>query len=281
MSMIHEAEERVGPFRTPRNMAQEVKGSIHDDATASKLGLKGGTVAGSIHMDQFIPMLLDLYGEAWWKTGCLSLMFKQPTVDREEVRAVVRPGETRARLTMFNQPGNLICEGTASLLSPDPQSELAKRLPTQEPAAPGVLRILSALKIGDEAKDIPVEISAQDAARRLETITEPLPAYEGERGVLPPSLAVGLAHQARSAVVASAGKSVGLFGALEVQHISGPLRSGTSYLARTKVKQLSESPKTENVWYDVTIADKTSGKDVANVLFMLRFMKASSPLWAN
>lgn len=280
MSTIQAAEDRVGPFRSPRNMAQEVKGSIHDDATASKLGLKGGTVAGSIHMDQFIPMLLDVYGEAWWKTGCLSLMFKQPTVDREEVRAVVRPGDPRARLTMFNQPGDLICEGTASLLSPDLESELARRLPTQEPARPGALRILAALKIGDEVKDIPVEISAEGARRRLETITEPLAAYEGEQGVLPPSLAVALAHQARSAVVASAGKSVGLFGALEVQHLDGPLRAATAYLARTKVKQLSESPKTENVWYDVTLADTATGRAVANVLFMLRFMKASSPLWA-
>ncbi len=281
MSMIQDAEERVGPFRTPRNMAQEVKGSIHDDATASKLGLKGGTVAGSIHMDQFAPMLLDLYGEAWWNTGCLSLMFKQATVDREEVRAVVRPGEPRSRLTMFNQPGDLIAEGTASLLAPDTESELSKRLPAQEPAKPGALRILAAIKVGDEAKDIPVEISAEGARRRLETITEPLSAYDGEHGILPPSLAVGLAHQARGAVVGSAGKSVGLFGALEVQHLAGPLRAGTPYLARTKVKQLSESPRTENVWYDVTLADKASGQDVANVLFMLRFMKASSPLWTS
>jgi len=47
-------------FRKPRNSAAEVKGSIHDDATASKLGFRGGTVAGSIHMDQFVPGLLKL-----------------------------------------------------------------------------------------------------------------------------------------------------------------------------------------------------------------------------
>ena len=50
-------------FRSPRNSAAEVKGSIHDDATASKLGFRGGTVAGSIHMDQFVPGLLEIYGE--------------------------------------------------------------------------------------------------------------------------------------------------------------------------------------------------------------------------
>src|SRR3990167_3641546 len=75
-------EERVGPFRIPRNTAQEIKGSIH--------------------MDQFVPALLDLYGPAWFKTGGLSLMFKQATVDGEAVRAVVKAGADRAALTMFN-----------------------------------------------------------------------------------------------------------------------------------------------------------------------------------
>ena len=34
--------------REPRNRAAHVSGSIHDDATASKLGFRGGTVAGSV-----------------------------------------------------------------------------------------------------------------------------------------------------------------------------------------------------------------------------------------
>ena len=44
--------------------------------------------------------------------------------------------------------------------------------------------------------------------------------------------------------------------------------------------KLTESPKTENAWYDVDIADAATGEDVATVTFMIRFMKASSPLWA-
>jgi hypothetical protein len=274
---LAQTQERAGPFRTPRNTAQEVKGSIHDDATASKLGFKGGTVAGSIHMDQFAPELLDLYGEAWFESGCLSLMFKQATVDGEPVRTIVRPGPERARLTMFNEPGALICEGTASA-GADDGAELAGRWKTQEPAAPGALRILRELKVGDEAKDIPLEITSEALARRLETITEDLPLYR-ERGVLPPSMAVLLAHGARQAVVASAGKTVGLFGALQVQHLKGPLLAATPYVGRTRVYALSESPKTENVWYEVTIADQGGG-DVARVLFFLRFLKGSSPLWS-
>ena len=36
----------VGPLRRSVNNASKVAGSIHDDATATKLGFRGGTVAG-------------------------------------------------------------------------------------------------------------------------------------------------------------------------------------------------------------------------------------------
>src|SRR5437763_15468696 len=142
----------TGAFRQPRNSAAEVKGSIHDDATASKLGFKGGTVAGSIHMDQFVPGLVEIYGDRWFETGAMSLYFTQATVDSEAVRATIEPGEDRARLTMHNEAGAQICEGTASL-GHDPGSELARRLETQTPAEPGSLRILKAMRIGDEQRE--------------------------------------------------------------------------------------------------------------------------------
>ncbi|WP_309645379.1 hypothetical protein [Phenylobacterium sp.] len=275
---LAEQQEHAGPFRIPRNTAQEVKGSIHDDATASKLGFRGGTVAGSIHMDQFVPALLALHGPAWFETGGLSLMFKQATVDGEAVRATVKPGADRAALTMFNEAGALICEGTASI-DDDSGSELACRLKAQEPPASGALRILAAVRAGDEARDIPLAVTPEALAKRLATITELLPEYGPDHLILPPSMAVVLAHGARAAVVGSAGKAVGLFGALEVQHLAGPLRAGVDYVGRTKVHALAESPKTEAVWYDVFIADQAAGQDMARVRFFLRFMKGSSPLW--
>jgi hypothetical protein len=97
--------ELAGEFRTPRNAFQQAQGSIHNDAVASKLGFKGGTVPGSVHMDQFVPMLLQTYGERWFETGGLSLYFTQATVDREEVAAQVAAGAGRARLSMHNRQG--------------------------------------------------------------------------------------------------------------------------------------------------------------------------------
>ena len=46
-----------GPVRQPVNASLNEKGSIHDPERAKELGLRGGTVAGSIHMEQFPPVL--------------------------------------------------------------------------------------------------------------------------------------------------------------------------------------------------------------------------------
>ena len=279
MTLTASAETWVGDFRSPRNMAQEVKGSIHDDATASKLGFRGGTVAGSIHMDQFVPGLLALYGDAWFETGSMSLYFTQATVDAEKVRATVEPGAERARLTMHNEAGALICEGTATL-GRDPRSELARRIEAQTPAEPDALRILKDMKIGDEHHGLPVRIEPEVLAKALETLTEPLPAYRDGK-VLPPSHLVRLAHITRGEVLKNSAKpAVGLFGALEVEQFAGALRAGVDYLAATRVLKLTESPKTENVWYEVIFTDAKGGPDLGRVLYLLRFLKGSSPLWA-
>lgn len=271
--------ELAGEFRTPRNAFQQAQGSIHNDAVASKLGFKGGTVPGSVHMDQFVPMLLELYGERWFERGDMSLHFTQATVDAEPVRAVVAPGEGRARLSMFNEAGAKICEGTASAGAPDSLSELARKLPMQTPAEPGRLRILADYAVGDEVFGIPLRVEVADLQSSLERITEPHRLYTDEN-VLPPSHLVRLAHGARSRVLAKVGTSVGLFGSLEVRQYRGPLRAGVDYVGRTKILRLTESPKAENVWYDVVIADPASGEDVGCVQFVIRLMKASSALWS-
>jgi len=269
----------TGEFRQPRNAAAEAKGSIHDDATASKLGFKGGTVAGSIHMDQFVPGLVELYGQRWFESGAMSLYFTQATVDREAVRAAIEPGEGRARLTMHNEAGAQICEGTATL-GRDPQSELARRMAAHTPAEPASLRILRDMAVGEEHHAIPVRIEPEHLAAYLERITEPMAAYRDDQ-VLPPAQLVHLAHMTRKQVLAKAAQpSVGLFGALEVEAMAGPIRAGVDYLARTRTLKFSESPRTENVWYEVIFTAKEGGPDLGRVLYLLRLMKGSSPLWA-
>lgn len=270
----------TGPFRAPHNGFQQAPGSIHNDEVASKLGFKGGTVPGSVHMDQFVPMLVQLYGQAWFETGDISLHFTQATVDKEEVQAIVDPGAPRARLQMFNQAGQQVCIGTASPKARDENSEVAKRLADQAEAEPGRLRIYADIKPGDVTSDIPMKVSRESYEASLGRITERLPIYD-EKGVLSPAHVVRLAHMSRPFVLAKSKQPyVGLFGALEVRHLAGPLFADRDYVGRTTMRKLTESPKTENAWYDVDIADAATGKDVAAVTFMIRAMKPSSPLWS-
>lgn len=278
MTQTIEATELVGDFRTPRNAFQEAPGSIHNDAVASKLGFKGGTVPGSVHMDQFVPQILQTYGPGWFETGNMSLYFTQATVDAEEVQAVLVPGAERAELRMYNRDGDLICRGTANAAAHDPKSELELLMAKQTPAAAGELRILADFEVGEEQKDIPLRVEIDFLDASLTRITEPLDLYATDH-VLPPSHAIKLSHIVRPVVLAKVKSSVGLFGALEVRHLKGPLLAGRDYLGRTKILKLTQSPKAEAAWYDVFISDKETGEEVAVVRYMLRFMKASSPLW--
>ena len=55
--------ELVGPWRSPRQMLQaqsyDSHASIHDDATAQKLGFQGGTIEGPTHFSQFVPLCVE------------------------------------------------------------------------------------------------------------------------------------------------------------------------------------------------------------------------------
>jgi hypothetical protein len=271
--------QAAGAFRTPHNDYQNDPGSIHNDAVAAKLGFKGGTIPGSVHMDQFVPLLLDLYGPQWFETGDMSMFFTQATVHAEPVRAVVTPGPGRAQLTMYNAAEALICRGTASPRAPDSLSEFSQAMQKQTAAPPGTLRILGAYAPGDECFDIPIRVDREKLDDTLSRITEPNPRYTHEH-VLPPSMMVHLTGKVRPHIFQKLGPSVGLFGALEIRFYRGVLHAGVTYIGRTKLLKFVESPKAEGVWYDVVVQDAATGADLACVRYLLRFMKASSPLWA-
>ena len=97
----HEIETRdgmlVGALRHSVNQAQGIRDSIHNDAVASKLGFRGGTVAGSIHLELFPPLLLEAFGDRWFERGTLSINFRNPTTDREAVRASIAQPQESAR----------------------------------------------------------------------------------------------------------------------------------------------------------------------------------------
>jgi len=279
-----------GPIREPRNLEQAIKGSIHDDATAVKLGLRGGTVAGSLHMEQFPPLLVDVLGRRWWQTGGLSLYFRYATTDREKVQCFARRPEVdpavhddvRTEVWIDHENGNRVADGTASVGKPDPSSPL--RLRIQQVPAPKDLRILSELEPGRESEPVPTRASRERLERRLSVIVEPLADYGQESPwggpIAPPSLVVDAMTRAQQVLLPpERAYGVGLYGAIEIQHLKGPVFIDRDYRVRARILAVSETPRTEYLWYESTLSDPQGGDDIASMLMMLRFMKASHPAW--
>ena len=86
----------VGPWRSPKQMLHaqvyDSHASIHDDATAQKLGFQGGTIEGPTHFSQFAPL-----GERVWGQACRPITATPPSRARK-----CRPGsKSRSRAKRF------------------------------------------------------------------------------------------------------------------------------------------------------------------------------------
>jgi hypothetical protein len=174
-----------------------------------------------------------------------------------------------------------VADGTASVGIADCGSALRQRL-TLVPE-PTELRILADLALGATCTRIETRISQDMLDERLALITEPMVEYTDAspwgRAVLPPSLMVRAMRAVEPALLAPSGPVVGLFGAIELQHLAGPVFVDTNYLVSGRVIAISDTPKTEYFWYESVLREVARGNIVASMLMMLRFMKASSPRW--
>ena len=287
----------TGRIRQPRNLAAHIVGSIHDDETATALGFRGGTVAGSVHLDQFPPLLLQAFGKPWFETGSLSLYFRHATTDGESVQAFVeRPPagahdpQVRAWMTTPRDAsdesaasGQLVAEGTAAVGNPEAASALHER--DLRPADPAELKILKALKAGDVLGDLRAAVNSERQRSILDdgAMTEPLDWYSGASPwggpIASPSGVVGLLYTQLLAETSEAmGEHVGLFGAIEIRFRAGPVFLDRDYRVTGEVAAVSQTPRTEVLWFDSRALDDRD-EPVVEMRMMLREMKQSSPLY--
>jgi hypothetical protein len=274
--------------RHPRNLYSGSAGSIHDDATATRLGFRGGTVAGSVHLDQFPPLLARAFGQRWFETGSLSVYFRNATTDGEPVQAfVAAPAEGLAdpqvRIWMTQPDGTLVAEGTASIGRPaEPSALFARDLRQVDPTT---LRMLRDVSPGDPLGPVEVTVNGerQRVALREGYLTEPLDWY-GESSpwgppIASPSTTVSLLYNDLLGPLRDRlGPRVGLFGAIEVRYHAGPVFVNRSYTVSGEVVGVSDTPKTEVLWFDSRAYDGDGGL-IAGMRMMLRSLKASSPLY--
>ncbi|MEM8918519.1 MAG: hypothetical protein AAGE37_06615 [Pseudomonadota bacterium] len=276
----------VGPERNPLNVARHYgSGSIHDDNTAKKLGFRGGTVAGSLHMEQFPPLLAAALGEEWERTGGFSLYFKKATTDGEPVRAFAekpKPGEKRIRTWMENEEGDLVAEGTANIGGEDLGSAVRERIESMPPAED--LRMFASVVVGESTPRVTAQVPTAALDARLEVITEPLPAYSDESihggRTLTPALQVHILSQAAPKLMTNpADLGVGLYGAIELQQYGRPVLVDHEYEVQATALALGETPKTEYIYYESKLFEPGSDECVLSMIMMNRFMKQFSRLW--
>jgi hypothetical protein len=281
---MEQRETAARPYWAARNWSADAgAGSIHDDATATRLGFRGGTVAGNVHMDQCAALLVEEYGKRWFERGALSLYFRNATTDGERVQAIceVPLGGVQVQVWLRREDGLEVASGTASL---DDHSASALRSRDLRPVDPATLRILKGLVPGARIGEWHVELDGAKQAARFAAgaISDPLNWYARDSPwggpIATPSTAVdllwGVPMQGLQGIL---GEAVGLFGAIEVAHHEGPLMLGAAYRVSAEVVAVSESPRTESLWFD-SFAHQ-GDELIASHRMMLRFMKASSPLY--
>jgi len=292
-----------GPLRKPRQMLadQQFDGhkSIHDDATADRLGLRAGPIEGPTHFSQFDPLLYHLFGQAWFETGCISAHYQNMVVEGEEVRAFVELPTGQARFVRIHaekRDGTPVLTGSASVgdaagLPHEIPARIAKLRP------PAGLVINRELRVGQRGAVVEKtrmgfdqhmgELYPFTLAEKLQVITEPCRWYTREEGAGSPwgrpiipmeMISVLLGATSASARLGGRKPAVGLFAGQQIQLLKGPLFVDQDYELEREIVALSESARTESAWVRTRVYEASATRPlVAEMILNGAVMKASYP----
>jgi len=289
----------IGPWRKPHQMlgaqVYDDHASIHDDAMAQKMGFKGGTIEGPTHFSQFAPLCAQLWGDAWFETGCLSAHYRNAVFEGEEVQAILtkpKDSETQVDMRMVKRDGTEVLRGTASVGRGLIASALDKRLRDElKPMTDPVL--LRDVKVGMKTRRQTVRMDFDQnmgalypfsLREKLAVITEPSWLYEAERApqskwqrpIIPfEMLSVLFQYSSRNDALPVKGPAVGLFADQEIRLLNGPVFVGESYELEREVVALSSSRRTESLWLRTTVFRKETDEPVAAMLLNVASMKES------
>lgn len=285
--ILREDGALIGPWRGPRQMLAEQTyeghASIHDDATAQKLGFKGGTIEGPTHFSQFVPLGVDLWGDRFLAEGSISAHYRNPVFEGEEVRAVVRPTAGRddhAVITMEKPDGTEVLAGSMGVGAGQPATALEIRLAELKPLADPV--ILKDVAVGDRTPRFAVTMGMDQhmgdlypfsLAQKLARITEPSALYQS---IIPVEMiSVLLNHNARSHPFRSRGPAVGLFADQEIRLFAGPLEVGKTYEIEREIVGITGSRRTESMWVKTSVFAPGDDKLLATMLLNTATLKDS------
>ena len=289
------ADSLAGPWRRPHQMLNaqvyDSHASIHDDATAQKLGFQGGTIEGPTHFSQFAPLCERLWGRTWFETGSISAHYRNPSFEGEEVQAMLAkpgPGQKQCKIRMVKRDGTEVLRGTASVGDEGLPTALDQPLTELKPLADPV--ILRDVKVGMKTKRQSVRMDLDQKMGdlypfsledKLEVITEPSAYYRNasgnpwERPIIPMEmLSVLFQYRSRDDRLPIKGPAVGLFADQEIRLLRGPLFAGEDYQTEREVVALSGSRRTESLWVRTTVF-ASNDVPVATMLLNLASIKDS------
>jgi hypothetical protein len=282
----------TGPVRAPAQMLgdQSYDGhtSVHDDATAASLGLRGAPIEGPTHFSQFDPLGALVWGEVWFERSCISAHFQTMVVEGDQVAASLTvSGGDRARIIATKSTGEVVLTGTASIGPDHGPSELDERL--ARAGGGGPFHILDRLEIGMRTDVGEQTMTGDDAnghlypfslGQKLARITEPHPWYSGRSpwgGPIVPIEMISVLAFKRSSAFPVRTPSVGLFLDLEVRLHEGPVMVGQPYHVVHELVGLGQSRRTESYWTRTTLTLPSNGRLVASVLLHQGVFKDSYP----
>ncbi len=279
----------IGRWRAPENLYGGDKTSIHDDNTAKSVGMRGGTIPGTVHLSMFAPLAQKIFGDHWFERGSVSMYYTFATTDKEKVRAIIElppdgiKNDIQVKAWAELTNGQPVMTGTVSCGdSKEPSYLQAIELKNSNPED---LRILAGYKVGDSLETEEVFITQEGATRGLGAIANHLKYYKKKspwgNAILSPTAMFTTMAMGSNKNNFTKDKAVPFFGATEVRSINGPVMVGIPYIAKGKIVCVGVSRKTEYFWHDTTLEEKETGKKVASLRHMNRFMKAGSPLYVD
>jgi len=265
MSALPQDDRILGQWQQPENRWQGQENSIHNDDVARRVGMRGGTIPGTVHLSHFRPIMDELFGPRWYGKGSISMFYTFATTNREDVRAIVKKPLADTRDVQLDAwietpEGRVVCKGTVSAGRPKDVSYV--RALALENAPDGEARILKQMKPGmaiPARENFVVKEGDENGA-----VLDPQFMHR-VLAVFPPNVETAPA--------------VGFFGATEIVLHNGPIRIGVPYRKTGKVACVGVSPKTEFAWFDSWLHDE-NGTLIAEMRHMTRWMKVSSPLWS-
>lgn len=272
-----------GAWKKSINAAASMKGSIHDDAVGRSVGMRGGVVAGTVHLDLFPPLAVKAFGQRWFEQGSVSMFYVYATLHGEEVRAVMKmppqdAGDVQVEARVETPQGKTVMEGTLAVGTPKVPTHLRamqfKNSPQEE------LRILKGVKPGDVLKPrepiaIATEEETADWPSRLE---EWMDWYKGNSpwnaSIIPPSRLSWMMQVYPDWTL----QGVPFYGATEIRFHNGPAKVNVPYTVKGRAVCVGAGGRTEFYWIQTELHED-NGKLIATMLHLHRLMKAGSPLY--